>query len=121
MHNAHSGGAYSQAIFKNGDDLRQDILTLQIITVMDKIWLDNGMDLKMTPYKVVGTHCMQGFMEFNQNCATIAAMQYVGTIPVITKKANVFKTFNNETVMKFMVGKTRDRLRKDMEDKFKEQ
>ena len=44
-------------LFKNGDDLRQDILTLQIIDIMDRIWLDNELDLAMTPYKVLVTGC----------------------------------------------------------------
>ena len=32
-------------ILKKGDDLRQDILTLQMIEVMDQIWKAEGMDL----------------------------------------------------------------------------
>jgi len=32
-------------MFKNGDDLRQDILTIQLIYIMDKIWLDSELDL----------------------------------------------------------------------------
>ena len=47
---------------------------------MDKIWLSNNLDLKMTPYKVTGTHCMQGFLEFVGNCKTLAYMQYKGTL-----------------------------------------
>ena len=39
-------------IFKSGDDLRQDILTLQILTVMDRLWLSAGLDMRMKPYKV---------------------------------------------------------------------
>jgi len=42
-------------IFKSGDDLRQDILTLQMLQVMDKLWLANNLDLKMTPYEVIAT------------------------------------------------------------------
>jgi len=42
-------------IFKSGDDLRQDILTLQLLQVMDKLWLAEGLDLKMTPYEVIAT------------------------------------------------------------------
>jgi phosphatidylinositol-4,5-bisphosphate 3-kinase len=42
-------------IFKCGDDLRQDLLTLQLIKIMDKIWLDFGMDFRMKPYRVIST------------------------------------------------------------------
>ena len=43
-------------IFKNGDDLRQDMLTLQVIRIMDHIWRDQeGMDLRMTPYSCLAT------------------------------------------------------------------
>jgi hypothetical protein len=41
-------------IFKSGDDLRQDILTLQILTLMDALWLSSGLDLRMKPYKCFG-------------------------------------------------------------------
>ena len=41
---------------------------------MDRIWLDNELDLAMTPYKVTGTDCEQGFVEFNENSATLAKM-----------------------------------------------
>lgn len=55
--NHQPGGEAFYTIFKNGDDLRQDILTLQVLSIMDRIWLDNKLDLAMTPYKVVGTDC----------------------------------------------------------------
>ena len=42
-------------IYKCGDDIRQDLLTLQLIKIMDKIWLDYGYDYRMKPYKVIST------------------------------------------------------------------
>lgn len=72
FNNHQIGGERLMAIFKNGDDLRQDILTLQMIDIMDRIWLDNDLDLAMTPYKVLGTDCEQGFLEFNLNSETLA-------------------------------------------------
>ena len=50
-------------IFKIGDDLRQDVLTLQIFNIMDKLWLENNLDLKLLPYKVCPTELKAGFIE----------------------------------------------------------
>eukprot|EP00808_Paulinella_micropora_P010125 g65302.t1 len=36
-------------LFKSGDDLRQDILTLQLLKVFDNIWKANGLDLHLKP------------------------------------------------------------------------
>lgn len=42
-------------LFKCGDDIRQDSLSLQMIKIMDKIWLDAGMDFRMNAYRVTPT------------------------------------------------------------------
>lgn len=39
------------AIFKHGDDLRQDQLILQTIALMDKLLRRENLDLKLTPYR----------------------------------------------------------------------
>jgi phosphatidylinositol kinase/protein kinase (PI-3 family) len=37
-------------IFKHGDDLRQDMLTLQMLKLMNTIWKTEGLDLKYLFY-----------------------------------------------------------------------
>ena len=40
------------------------MLTLQILKIMDKMWLDSGLDLKILTYKVVPTGIKEGFVEY---------------------------------------------------------
>ncbi|KYQ90057.1 phosphatidylinositol-4 [Tieghemostelium lacteum] len=58
-------------IFKAGDDLRQDILTLQVLRIMDKFWKNHGMDLRLQPYKCIATGDGIGMIEVVLNANTI--------------------------------------------------
>lgn len=58
-------------MFKNGDDLRQDQLIIQIIRLMDKLLKDVNLDMCLKPYNVVATSTKDGFVEFVQNSSTI--------------------------------------------------
>ncbi|KAM5126173.1 phosphatidylinositol 4,5-bisphosphate 3-kinase catalytic subunit delta isoform-like isoform 3-T3 [Callospermophilus lateralis] len=62
-------------IFKNGDDLRQDMLTLQMIQLMDALWKQEGLDLRMTPYGCLPTGDCMGLIEVVQHSDTIANIQ----------------------------------------------
>eukprot|EP00037_Helgoeca_nana_P032940 m.416038 g.416038 ORF g.416038 m.416038 type:complete len:1031 (+) comp29813_c0_seq1:105-3197(+) len=62
-------------IFKAGDDLRQDMLTLQLIRVMDDMWLEQGLDLKMSAYECVSTGDEVGMLQVVMNSKTIAGIQ----------------------------------------------
>ncbi|KAF9359906.1 Phosphatidylinositol (PI) 3-kinase [Mortierella sp. AD094] len=57
-------GSQYQAIFKSGDDLRQDQLVIQLITLMDDLLRKENLDLKMMPYKVLATGADHGMVQF---------------------------------------------------------
>ena len=50
-------------ILKTGDDLRQDQLIVQLITLMDNLLKKENLDLKLTPYKVLATSANTGLVE----------------------------------------------------------
>ncbi|KAK3943137.1 kinase-like domain-containing protein [Diplogelasinospora grovesii] len=58
-----TGGKYP-IIFKTGDDLRQDQLVIQIITLMDKLLQKENLDLKLSPYKILATSTSAGLSQF---------------------------------------------------------
>lgn len=62
-------------IFKDGDDMRQDVLTLQMFRIMDKMWKSNGCHLYLTPYLVVATAEDCGFIEVVLNSQTTGEIQ----------------------------------------------
>lgn len=64
-----------EIIFKNGDDLRQDMLTLQVITIMDSIWRSEGLDLKMLPYTCLATGRQVGLIEVVKDARTVMNLQ----------------------------------------------
>merc|ERR1719188_2884908 len=49
---------------KEGDDLRQDQLILQLIILMDSILKEYGLDLQLTPYQVIALSTNDGIVEF---------------------------------------------------------
>lgn len=67
-------------IFKHGDDLRQDQLILQIITLMDKLLRRENLDLKLTPYRVLATSSRHGFVQFVESAPIAEVLQTEGTI-----------------------------------------
>ena len=65
-------GQQYQVLFKCGDDLRQDQLVLQSISLFDRIWKKSNLDLCLIPYGCIATGLEVGFIEVVPNATTIA-------------------------------------------------
>lgn len=59
-----SGSGTYKVIFKNGDDLRQDQLVIQMVSLMDHLLKRVNLDLKLTPYRILATGPRDGMIEF---------------------------------------------------------
>ena len=73
--NAEKGGKKILSMFKAGDDLRQDCVTLQILKIMDDIWFKEGLNLHMKPYKCAATWHDGGMLEIVHPASTTAQVQ----------------------------------------------
>uniref|UniRef100_A0A8D0BW54 phosphatidylinositol-4,5-bisphosphate 3-kinase n=1 Tax=Salvator merianae TaxID=96440 RepID=A0A8D0BW54_SALMN len=97
--NKNMGGSNMGLIFKNGDDLRQDMLTLQMIHLMDILWKKEGLDLRMTPYGCLSTGDKMGLIEAVMDSDTIANIQL--------NKSNMAATaaFNKDALLNWLKSK----------------
>lgn len=75
---AESSLSNNTIIFKSGDDLRQDMLTLQVIKIINFIWRNEGFDLKMVPYSCLATGKQVGMIEVITNAETVMDIQIQG-------------------------------------------
>jgi len=73
--NSDPNGEPYLAIFKAGDDLRQDLMTLQLLRIMDSFWHKSGLDLRMIPYGCCATGHDLGMIEVVKNSDTTANIQ----------------------------------------------
>nr|UIB01655.1 phosphatidylinositol-4,5-bisphosphate 3-kinase catalytic subunit alpha/beta/delta [Propylea japonica] len=95
--NADSYGDDIYLIFKNGDDLRQDMLTLQLLRIMDKLWKQEGLDLRMNVYNCVSTDNRVGLIEVVLQAETIANIQKgkgMFSVSSAFRKGSIFAALN---------------------------
>jgi phosphatidylinositol-4,5-bisphosphate 3-kinase len=83
-----------RTLFKVGDDLRQDQLTLQIMKIMEHLWLEEGLDLQMRCYGVLPTGQNQGFIEVVPNAITESKIQ--------TTKGKIKSAWDSNILLEFL-------------------
>lgn len=73
-------------MYKVGDDLRQDQLIGQIITLMNELLKSENVDLKLITYKILATGSKEGAIQFIPNdTLTIILSKYHGILPYFQK------------------------------------
>lgn len=81
IHFKTSDGKKYPIIFKTGDDLRQDQLVIQIISLMDRLLRKENLDLKLSPYRILATSANAGAVQFVPSMSLAAASaKYKGSI-----------------------------------------
>ena len=58
-------------IIKGGDDLRQELIAMQIIYKMNDIFIKAGTPLRLRPYEILVTSASSGIIEFLANTSSI--------------------------------------------------
>ena len=89
VHFKTSDGKKYPVIFKTGDDLRQDQLVIQIISLMDRLLQMENLDLKLSPYRILATSANAGVVQFIGSMSLAAASaKYRGSILAYLKANN---------------------------------
>lgn len=69
--NCDPRGKTVKSMFKIGDDLRKDLVTLQLFRVMDRLWLAEGLDLKVVTYECIPTSPLSGMVQLVPDASTL--------------------------------------------------
>ena len=72
--NADPMGENIVVMLKCGDDLRMDMVTMQLFTAMQTMLFENDLKVKMSLYKILCTGNMQGMLEAVTNAETLAGI-----------------------------------------------
>lgn len=67
-------------IFKNGDDLRQDQLVLQLFTLMNQLLKKENLDLRLTTYSALATGSEEGMIQFVESKSLATVMREYGSL-----------------------------------------
>ncbi|KAM3726746.1 Phosphatidylinositol 3-kinase piki-1 [Dirofilaria immitis] len=62
-------------LYKVGDDMRQDALVLQLVKMMNDIWLSQELDLRMVIFRCIPFGNKSGMVELVSDCRTLCEIQ----------------------------------------------
>uniref|UniRef100_A0A158R675 PI3K/PI4K domain-containing protein n=1 Tax=Syphacia muris TaxID=451379 RepID=A0A158R675_9BILA len=62
-------------LYKVGDDVRQDALVLQLVRIMNDIWLSQELDLRMIVFRCMPVGKKAGMIELVSECRTLCEIQ----------------------------------------------
>ncbi|GMT15182.1 hypothetical protein PFISCL1PPCAC_6479 [Pristionchus fissidentatus] len=92
-----------EIIFKNGDDLRQDMLVLQMLEVMDSIWKKHKLDCCLCVYPVLPMGTKIGMIGVVQDCSTIMEVQSKsGRFGGVSGYINTMNTLDSQSVNNYL-------------------
>ncbi|XP_069819680.1 phosphatidylinositol 3-kinase C2 domain-containing subunit gamma isoform X2 [Dendropsophus ebraccatus] len=93
--NSDEQGPNVHLMYKIGDDMRQDVLVLQLVEIMDRIWLHEGLDLRMITYRCMSTGRKQGLIQLVPDSVTLAKIQNKSGLFGPLKDSSMKKWFHN--------------------------
>lgn len=115
--NPSTQGDMMGIIFKNGDDLRQDMLTLQMIQLMENLWKKEDLDLRMIPYGCLSTGNKMGLIEVVKSSDTIANIQQNNSNSAGKTATSVLAAFNKDALLNWLKSKNpEDKLDQAIEE-----
>ncbi|XP_046964995.1 phosphatidylinositol 4,5-bisphosphate 3-kinase catalytic subunit delta isoform [Vanessa cardui] len=92
--NVDPTGSDVRIILKIGDDLRQDMFTLQMLRIMDRLWKNAGYDFRLNPYNCISMEYAVGMIEVVDEAETVANIQKQSALfnaASTISKANLFQ------------------------------
>ncbi|PAV76057.1 hypothetical protein WR25_02863 [Diploscapter pachys] len=99
-----------EIIFKNGDDLRQDMLVIQVLEVMDSIWKVHQIDCCLSTYPILPMGSNVGLIGCVSNCATIFEIQSEGG-----KMGTAVKSLDTKFLNQYLREHSKDNAKEYME------